>query len=1149
MNPLVKEALKHSKINSLIQDIKNGKEKISITGVNEPAKAHLLYSALNYSGKIPFIVCQNVTDAKKLIQDLNFYDNTIETVYIPPREVIYYNIQTESKEISNQRAYAISKLINKEECIYITTIDSLMTKMLPKETYENTNIHIKLGGELDVNNLKEKLLNLGYIRAETVEGKGQYSIRGGIIDIFPVDTENPYRIELFGEEVDSIRKFDVSTQKSIENVNKVDINFSDEFIITDENKQEGIEKLQELINENDIDSDLKLQIEEDIERIKEENGTLAIDKYFNIFIANPCTLLDYLTDEFTVYINEINKCKERSKSIIYENEETLRIMTEKKLVYPKYTFNYLTFEELEQKFNYISTVYIERISQDRVMHAKRKEYSFSCREVNFFRSSMDILIKDIQKYQEDGKIVFVVLASDKKLDSVNEVLVTNNILTKRVTDIQKIENTTPGVVYLLQGILSSGFSLDEQNLVVISEDVTYIRKSKNGKKDLIGDVLNSYQDLKVGDYVVHVSHGIGQYLGLQTVEVAEVVKDYMKVQYKDGGILYVPVTSLDSIKKYVVEDGFAPKLNKLGSKEWERSKSKVKSHVELIAKDLVELYSKRSNMKGFAYSEDTPWQNEFEADFEYELTEDQERCIKELKESMEKDMPMDRLLCGDVGYGKTEVAIRGAFKAVMDSKQVAYLVPTTVLSLQQYNVFKKRMEKYAIKVEMLSRFRSKKEQEKIIAKLETGEIDIIVGTHRLLSQDVKFKDLGFLIIDEEQRFGVEHKEKIKKYKENIDVLSMTATPIPRTLHMSMLGIREISVIMDPPQERLPVHTYVLEYDKNVIKEAIERELSRDGQVLYVNNRVENIDMIVEKVQSLAPDARVSFAHGKMTPQAIEEVMLKYMNHETDILVCTTILESGIDIANANTIIVENADKLGLAQLYQIRGRVGRSNRLAYAYITYDKHKILTEESEKRLRAIKEYTEFGSGLKIALRDLEIRGAGNLLGEQQHGHMALVGYDMYVEMLKKAVDKRILKEEAKEEGTDINIPVDIKINIDVSANIPSEYIMEPVIKIEMYQKLSNALNEEKLLEVVDEMIDRFGSMPKTTENLVDIVRIRNKCRNIGIMEIKRQGDFIVFLSKDGENHIKYKLTKDIKSDIVSSVKSMLKDIEKTFGIKNI
>ena len=687
------------------------------------------------------------------------------------------------------------------------------------------------------------------------------------------------------------------------------------------------------------------------------------------------------------------------------------------------------------------------------------------------------------------------------------------------------------------------------NLVLLAEDIsgTNLNNNKKHSKDFLGEILNSYNDLNVGDFVVHETHGIGIYLGVETVETYGTVKDYIKIQYKDSGVLYVPVTSLECIKKYVCDEGFIPKINKLGTKDWEKTKTKAEKHIKDIAKDLIQLYAKRESAKGFAFYADTPWQNEFESDFEYELTEDQKRCIEEMKKDMESEKPMDRLLCGDVGYGKTEVAIRGAFKAVMSSKQVAYLVPTTVLCLQQYNVFKHRMEEFGVRVEMLSRFKTPKEQKEIIEGIENGSIDIVVGTHRLLSSDVKFKDLGFLIIDEEHRFGVQHKETIKKYRTGVDVLSMTATPIPRTLHMSMIGIRDVSVILEPPLERMPVHTYVMGYDNEVVKQAIEKEMDRDGQVFYLNNRVENIEEVASKVRSLVPNAKVAFAHGQMPPREVEDIMLKFMEREIDVLVCTTILESGIDIPNANTIIVENADRLGLAQLYQIRGRVGRSSRLAHAYITYDKRKVISEDAEKRLTAIKDYTEFGSGLKVALRDLEIRGAGNLLGREQHGHITDIGYDMYYAML----DKAIKEEKANLTGEKVDnlnssdyVNNDVKISIDVSANIPDRYISSSNIKIEMYQKLSNADDEEKLRDVTLEFIDRFGNIPKELENLISIIDIRNICRKLNITELKCKGEYFTILPFD----LKFRLTKDKKSDILLNIKGTLNGIYKSQILKD-
>ena len=949
----------------------------------------------------------------------------------------------------------------------------------------------------------------------------------------------PYRIELFGDEIDSIRTFDTDTQKSTDNVQEFEISFSNEYIVSEDKKNHVIEKLRNKIETENISNELKKKIKEDIEIIEESNINRNIYKYFNLFLEEDITLLDYFEDR-VIYFDEISRCEQRAKAIVLENEETLKIMVEKEQVHPKYAFRYENFEKLESKYTNLLTVYLDRINKDRNLHAKRKEYTFSCREVNFFRGSMDVQIGEIKRYLNGQNLVILVFSTLKKVETIKNALIDNNIKIKQVYSLNEIDEKNREYAYILNGIVSSGFVYEEMNLVVLAEDIsgTNLKNSKKVSKDFLGEMLNSYNDLTVGDYVVHQTYGIGKYLGVETVETYGIVKDYIKIEYKVGGVLYVPVTSLEYIKKYVCDEGFTPKINKLGSKDWEKTKHKVGKHIKDIAKDLIKLYAKREQAVGYAFPKDTPWQNEFESDFEYELTDDQKRCIDEMKKDMEDSKPMDRLLCGDVGYGKTEVAIRGAFKAVMGGKQVAYLVPTTVLCLQQYNVFKHRMEDYGIRVEMLSRFKTAKEQKEIIQKLELGDIDVIVGTHRLLSKDVKFKDLGFLIIDEEHRFGVEHKETIKKYKTGVDVLSMTATPIPRTLHMSMIGIRDVSVILEPPLERMPVHTYVMGYDNVIIKQAIEKELDRDGQVFYLNNRVENIDEITNKVHELVPYAKVECAHGQMPPKQVEDIMLRFMDKEVNVLVCTTILESGIDIPNANTIIVENADKLGLAQLYQIRGRVGRSNKMAYAYVTYDKRRTISEDAEKRLVAIKDYTEFGSGLKIALRDLEIRGAGNLLGAEQHGHIADIGYEMYSAMLERAIneEKALLNNEKISENNEIDyLKNDVKISIDISANIPDKYISSSAVKIEMYQKLSNATDEEKLRDVTLELIDRFGDIPKEVQNLITIIEIRNMCKVLNITELKCKCEHFVIMPYN----LKFRLTKGEKRDILLTIKATLKN----------
>lgn len=1164
MEELVNKTKELDKVRDLVSDISTKTENISIFGLVDSAKAHYIYSIMESLDNSPVVVCPNVQVAKKMIEDFRMYCsiNNIELVYIPAQEYIYYDYVAESREIENERIYGITKLLDEgnevgrkgsnSKCIYVTVIEAITQKMLPKETYENKTISFKRGIEIDIKVVSQKLIDIGYTREDKAEAPGQFVTRGGIIDICPIDNSvgYGYRIELFGDEIDTIRTFDVITQRSIKEVDKFNISLASEYILTTNQLDMLVEKLQQYVENTDkkISTDLIKRIKRDIDDV--ENRVVLPEKiiyrYYNMLFDKTYTLLDYMNGK-EIYFDEISRCIERAKNIFEENIESIKIMGQRGEVSPSLCIGNVTFEEITSKYKSQKHIYIERIKKDNFTHVARKEYVFQCKEYSFKKSLQDFQIEDINKKLRLGKIVMIVTSTLVRLETVVNQLKANDISCKYLDDVKiKSERLKEGQVYVIQGIMSSGFSCEDSPFVVISDEISGTNNKSKVKtsNELLGDLINSYEDLKVGDLVVHVNHGIGRYLGVESIESLGVIRDYIKLEYDKGAGLYIPVTALDSIRKYVCDKEDEPKLNHLGSKEWAKTKAKVRSHIKDIAKELVILYAKREQTIGHAFSKDTPWQSEFEADFEYELTDDQVRCVSEMKKDMENPKPMDRLLCGDVGYGKTEVAIRGAFKAVMDGKQVAYLVPTTVLSLQQYNVFKKRMDKYGIKVELLSRFRSKKEQETILKKLKHGEIDIVVGTHRLISKDVVFKDLAFLIIDEEHRFGVEHKEAIKKIKVGVDVLSMTATPIPRTLHMSMIGVRDVSVIMAPPMERMPVHTYVMEYDEGVIKQAIEKELDRQGQVFYLNNRVENIDSIASKVMDLVPEATVAVAHGQMTSSKIEDIMLEYMEKKIDILVCTTILESGIDVPNANTIIIENSDRLGLAQLYQIRGRVGRSNRLAHAYITYRKGSSLSEEAEKRLTAIKEYTEFGSGFKIALRDLEIRGAGNLLGQQQHGHIASVGYDMYASMLEKAVKQE--KENVLSgnvNGVEAEIDKEVKINLNVSAYIPDTYISQPVIKIEIYQKLSNASTEEELTDMILEIVDRFGDMPKEVENLIDIVEIRNMAKELKIEEIKIKENKLLLLPFD----LRINTDGLSNKNILGFVKNELKEINKKFNIK--
>ena len=1121
-NLLIQKLKDLDKFKELIEQIEIKKTPICVSGLEFVGKSHVIATTIDSIKRPICIVTYNELQAQKLVKDLRFYTDKIE--YFGKREIASYDYITESKDLPYTRIEVLNKIYNKEIRVVVTTIETIMQKMIPKSVLYKNVLSFSVGnlfectgfaGKKNLNNLKQLLLLLGYERNDLVENRGQFSIRGGIVDI-GLSEKMGVRIEFWGDDVDSIRYFSIASQRTTEMTDKISIFPAHEYIldyeITDnilpeyseivanvtKNIQENYLKnihtlkfnsmLQSKVSQNleniglvadkNISSDGKAKlaqnIQSDIEAIENGEYISKIDKYFNEFYAKSNTFLDYLQKNCILFIDENLKINQRIENIIIENNNLIKSLAEKERFVPEAIQNISDFskDSWNEIYNEKQTVYLDDNNTGSV-----NRIEFNYRQINFFRSETEILISNIKKWQSEGKEVIILAGTKENVDKVGELLTQNGIVT----------------VPIVTGGLSSGFECYDLNVVVISMAEALegeVKKKKTSSTFKQGEKI-VFADLKQGDFVVHRTQGIGQFVGVNTIEADGVIKDYIKIKYKNDDMLYVPTNNLDNVRKYIGGGETAPKLNRLGSKEWSNTKNRVKNNLREVAKDLIELYAKRQRMKGFAFSKDTDWQRQFEDEFPYQETDDQLRCIEEVKKDMETPRPMDRLLCGDVGYGKTEVAIRAAFKAVMDHKQVAYLVPTTVLANQQYEGFKKRMENFAVNVELLNRFRTKKEQNEVVKKLKLGEVDVVIGTHRLLSQDVEFKDLGLLIIDEEHRFGVKDKEKIKKLKNSVDVLTMTATPIPRTLHMSILGVRDMSVIYEPPQNRRPVQTYVLEYDAEVVKEAITKELERNGQVFYLYNNVENIAKKAMDIDELVPEARVEFAHGKMTGREIEDIMERFINGEINVLICTTILESGIDIPNANTIIVENADRLGLAQLYQIRGRVGRSDRQAYAYVTYKRDKLLSEVADKRLKAIREFTEFGSGFKIAMRDLEIRGAGSLLGEIQHGHMEQVGYDTYCNLLDQVVKEM--------QGIEIEEEQEIQIDINISSYIPDEYIENSSQKIEIYQNIALCRTEEDIQNVIDEIIDRYGVMPKELENLIEVARIKEMSREAGVIKI--------------------------------------------------
>ncbi len=1153
MNALIKMLSNSKKFNSYLEDIKNKKSPVMLTGLTDVSKTYFSYGTSEYINNNICIITYNEIQAKRLVKDISYFNEN--AVLLPKREIVTYDYVAESKDLPYERIEALNKIYEGKAKVIVTTIEALMQRIVPKNVLYKNLLKFNIGKTYNLEEIKKTLVSLGYIRCDLIEAKGQFSIRGGILDIAITDKKG-VRIEFWGDDVDSIRYFNIASQRSTEMIENVTIYPCHEFVL-DTNLEDVCKEIENRYDEEKYENIIK----NDIELIKSGNYISKIDKYYNSFYKNTTNLLDYIEDNYIIFLDEANKIKARANNVLVDNQNVQKMLIEKEKIIPDAISNIYEYEDVISQILRRQTVYLEKQDTSFVdennVNAKRNGINFTTREVNFYKSGMELFLEEVQTAINEKKTVVLLAGNEQNSQKLSLLLLEKEIPHKYM---EKLDKDIPNsVVTVSTGVVSTGFECYDLNLLVISSEELFNKDTKKRRRahtDFSSGEKVVFADLKIGDYVVHKTHGIGQFIGVNTIKADNITKDYIKIKYRDDDILYVPTNQLDNIRKYIGGGESLPKLNRLGSKEWSNTKKKVKSNLQEVARNLIELYAKRQKIKGFAFEKDTPWQTQFENSFPYVETDDQLRCIEEVKKDMEKDKPMDRLLCGDVGYGKTEVAIRAAFKACMSQKQVAYLVPTTILANQQYESFKERMEDFAIRVELLNRFRTKKEQQEVIKKLKLGEVDVVIGTHRLLSKDVEFKDLGLLIIDEEHRFGVKDKEKIKELKANIDVLTMTATPIPRTLHMSIVGVRDMSVIYEPPQNRRPVQTYVLEYDEEVVKEAITRELERDGQVFYLYNNVEGIIKKSEDIKKLVPEAKVGYAHGKMTGRELEEIMMDFINKKINVLVCTTILESGIDIPNANTIIVENADRLGLAQLYQIRGRVGRSNIQSYAYITYKPDKLLSEVADKRLKAIKEFTEFGSGFKIAMRDLEIRGAGSLLGEIQHGHMDQVGYDTYCKLLDEVIKEM--------QGVEVPQEVDVQIDINVSSYIPDDYIENSSQKIEIYQNIALCRNEEDIQNVIDEIIDRYGQMPEEVNNLLEIARIKELAKKAFVTKISERRDSIVFnfdannfnldvvdkliktyrnqikFSPGKEPYITYKVQENSDAVIIKKIKDFLKEI---------
>ena len=1123
MNTIIGELGKNPKFCEYIKSIEEQKSPIAISGLTDVGMAQIISATKEFAKKPICIITYNEIQAKKLVEDLKYF--TDKVVFFPKKEIVTYDYVAESKDLPYERIEALNKIQGMKTGIIVTTIEATMQKIMSKKALYKNVLKFKIQDEYNLEDVKRKLLDLGYTRCDLIEGRGQFSVRGGIVDI-TLTEKNGVRIEFWGDEIDSIRYFNIVSQRSTEEIKEITINPAHEYLL-----EKPLETVIEKIRSTVYNEEVQEQVEQDIEIIKNGDYISKVDKYFNAFYEQQETILDFLSSKFVIVLDEFNKITQRLDNINKDSNNIITLLMEKQKIVPDAIKNLLSLEQFEEKLTNKQLVYIEKLDNEIKFQAEK--YNWVYKEKNYYKSEIEILFKELIKAQEEKKKIYILAETKEKAKSICKLLDEHEIINKYEEKLNQtiIVKNNESLVTVSVGKLSSGFEcFDLKLLVITSQELIEGEKRKKYKSSAFKEGEKVvYADLKVGDYVVHKNYGIGIFIGVNTITADGTTKDYIKIKYYGDDILYVPTNQLDSIRKYIGGDEGGLKVNKLGNKEWIKTKARVKNNLREVAKELIELYAKREKAKGYAFPADSPWQTQFEESFPYQETDDQLRCIDEVKKDMELPKPMDRLLCGDVGYGKTEVAIRAAFKAVMGGKQVAYLAPTTVLAEQQYKEFRDRMANFAIRVEVLNRFKTKKEQNEIVKKLKLGEIDIVVGTHRILSNDVEFKDLGLLIIDEEHRFGVKAKEKIKQYKASIDVLTMTATPIPRTLHMSIVGIRDMSVIYEPPYNRKPVQTYVLEYDQEVIREAITKELERKGQVFYLFNNVEKIIQKADEISRLVPEAKVVYAHGKMTGNEIEDIMEDFIEGKTDILVCTTILESGIDIPNANTIIVENADRMGLAQLYQIRGRVGRSDRQGYAYITYKRDKLLSEVADKRLKAIKEFTEFGSGFKIAMRDLEIRGAGSLLGEIQHGHLEQVGYDTYCNLLDEVIKEM--------QGTVVQPEIDVQIDLDATCYIPDTYISDSSQKIEIYQDIALCKNEEDIQNVIDEMIDRFGNMPSEIENLLEIARIKILCKKLKISKVQGKRNFVLFMFEPGE----------INLDINELVKQYKNKIKFTQGIK--
>lgn len=1105
LQALIQDFSNDSDFGSVAAGLSSGMKEQLISGLSGSAR-QLLIAALAYETKRPvLIMTHNMFAAQKIMDDLQEALSSDRVLLYPANELVAAEAAVSSPETLSQRIDVLTKCAQGFRGVVVAPYSGIRRYLAVPEVMAAARIELKEGESVQLDSFLLRMVELGYQRVERVESRGEMSVRGGIIDFYPMTTSLAYRVELFDDEIDSIRTFDPGDQRSIERVQTIIVTPCRELIADPARMSRAADQAAMLLGEQiekttdrQAKQRLKEEIQKEIELLREQVYFDEIYKYASLLYPEHKTLLDYMPEDTILIIDEPARMLETAKQLERdESEWNLHLLQNGKTL-PQFELGASSDTILYQRR--FQTLFMSLFLRQ-VPHTQPQNIlNFISRAMQDFHGQMNVLKSEMERWIKAGTKVIMLANGEDRLDRIRRVL-------------QDYDIPEPT---MLIGNLQSGFEMPSIHLAVITEGEMFSQKQRKARKQGRhvdnAERIKSYSELKIGDYVVHQNHGIGKYLGIGTLEVGGIHKDYMHILYAGGDKLSVPIEQIDLIQKYVGSEEKEPKIYKLGGNEWTRVKNKVRSSVQDIADDLIKLYADRQSSPGYGFEKDTPEQQEFEGMFPYDETRDQIRAIEEIKKDMEMSRPMDRLLCGDVGYGKTEVAIRAAFKSAIEGKQVAVLVPTTILAQQHHETFVERFAGYPFNIQVLSRFRSRKEQNETIKGVKQGTVDIVIGTHRLLSQDLIFKDLGLLIVDEEQRFGVTHKEKLKRLKTNVDVLTLTATPIPRTLHMSMLGVRDLSVIETPPENRFPVQTYVVEHSQALVREAIERELARGGQVYYLYNRVQGIQEMAAEINALVPEARVGIGHGQMSESELEKTILDFLDGEYDVLVSTSIIETGVDIPNVNTLIVHDADKMGLSQLYQLRGRVGRSNRIAYAYFTYQRDKVLTEVAEKRLQSIKEFTELGSGFKIAMRDLSIRGAGNLLGAEQHGFIASVGFDLYSQMLAEEINKRKVTMFGEEPEQTQHWKTSIDLSID--AYLPGDYIYDSIQKIEIYKKVAAISSFQEATELEEELVDRFGDLPEAVVNLLAVARIKVYGRAYGIESLTQRADQMVLRFYEGQ-----------------------------------